>query len=377
MEPVPNNEAATSRHELKQIQLDLAELRKLLGNEWETADEVFKNITYFKDWLPRTQWAYRDRTQTYLLFNTQPTNLKKQLVKVDWTRHCAAKDAAKGSLKTMQNWILSWRHVRPRAETALCALYTRELKQGPKEQLRTWYEKIQKVGEDAYGRNKHMWTLPQRRIVARAFISGCRYHKAHWHLQQDTLEGMDERLINVHLNHCRNVFEESRGCENQHPYVTLQWEAERRTTNTTASATVWTNNSSNRMSVDPSRNSSNRMSVQAVNPAREEPYNPQCYHCGDYGHIIRSCPTRPPRPRGAPGPPARQEASSPETRADPRGGPPKASTAGDRRPRAAMAALLPLERAESSRLHHARVHGLQQHQQHREQRPPQPRSGTR
>ena len=214
VEPVPVNEATTSPHELKQIQLDLAELRKHLGNEWETADEVFKNITYFKEWLPRTQWAYRDRAR----------DVPPQLIKVDWTRNCAAKDAAKGSLKTMQNWILSWRHVRPRAETALCALYTQELKQGPKEQLRTWYEKIQEVGEDAYGRNKHMWSLQKWRI------------EAHWHLQQDVLEGMDERLIDVHLNHCRNMFEESKGCENQHPYVSLQRETERRTPNATASA---------------------------------------------------------------------------------------------------------------------------------------------
>ena len=96
------------------------------------------------------------------------------------------------------------------------------MKQGLKEQLRTWYEKIQEVGEDAYGRNKHMWSLQQRLIVARAFIAGCRYHKAHWHLQQDVLEGMDERLIDVHLDHCRNVFEESKGCEN--PNVSIQRE---------------------------------------------------------------------------------------------------------------------------------------------------------
>ena len=258
VEPVPINEAATSPHELKQIQADLTELWKNLGNHWETADEVFKNITFFNEWLPRTQWAYRDRAQTYLLFNTLPTNLKKELVKVDWTRNCAAKNAVKGSLQTMQNWILSWRHVRPKSETALRALYTQELKQGPKEQLRTWYEKIQEVGEDAYGRNKHMWALQQRRIVAQAFIAGCKYHKAHWQLKQDTLEGMDKRLINVHLNHCRNVFEESKECENQHPYVSLQREAERHTPTATAAATVRTNNSSNRMSMDPSRNSSNK-----------------------------------------------------------------------------------------------------------------------
>ena len=120
---------------------------------------------------------------------------------------------AKGSLQTMQNWILTWRHVCPKSKTALLALYTQELKQGPKEQLRTWYEKIQEVGEDAYGRNKHMWALQQRHIVAQAFIAGCRYHKAHWHLKQDILEGR-ERLIDVHLDHCRNVFEESKGCEN-------------------------------------------------------------------------------------------------------------------------------------------------------------------
>ena len=181
--------------------------------------------------------------------------------------------------------------------------------------------------------------------VSIIFISWCRYHKAHWHLQQDTLEGMDKRLIDVHLNLCRNVFGESKGCENQHPYVSLQRETERRPPNATASATVRTNNSSNRMSVDPSRNSSNRMSVQAVNPAREEPWNPQCYNCGEYGHIIRACPTKPPRTHGPEGrPPARQEAATPppKTRAGPRGGPPEASTASDRCPRAASAALLSL-----------------------------------
>ena len=115
-----------------------------------------------------------------------------------------------------------------------------------------------------------MWALQQRRIVAQAFIAGCRYHKAHWHLKQDTLEGMDERLIDVHLDHCRNVFEESKGCENQHPYVSLQREAERQT----PTATVRTNNSSNRMSVDPSRNSSNKMSVQAVNRPGKRPGTP-------------------------------------------------------------------------------------------------------
>ena len=138
VDPVPISDAATTPHELKQIQVDLTDLRKNLGNHWETADEVFKNITFFNEWLPRTQWAYRDRAQTYLLFNTLPTNLKKELVKVDWTRNCAARNMAKGSLQTFQNWILTWRHVCPKSKTALLALYTQELKQGPKEQLRTW-----------------------------------------------------------------------------------------------------------------------------------------------------------------------------------------------------------------------------------------------
>ena len=145
------------------------------------------------------------------------------------------------------------------------------------------------MGEDAYGRNKYMWTLQQRRIVAQAFIAGCRYHKAHWHLKQDTLGGMDERLIDVHLDHCRNVFEESKGCENQHPYVSLQREAERQTTAAPAAATARTNNSSNRMSVDPSRNSSNRMSVQAVAAVKEEGPDYPCWNCGRAGHYRRQC----------------------------------------------------------------------------------------
>jgi len=252
VDPVPISDAATTPHELKQIQVDLTDLRKNLPNYWETADEVFKNINFFNDWLPRTQWADNQKAQIYLMFNTLPRNLKKQLIKAGWTRSCAAQDTTRGSLQVMQNWILSWRHVRHKAETALRALYTQELKQGSKEQLRTWYEKIQEVGEDAYGHNKYMWTLPQRRIVAQAFIAGCRYHKAHWHLKQDTLEGLDERLIDVHLDHCRHVFEESKGCENQHPYVSLQREAERQTTAAPAAATARTHNSSNRMSVDPS-----------------------------------------------------------------------------------------------------------------------------
>ena len=214
---MPIDEAATTPNALKQIQVDLAELRKHV-KEWETADKVFNNLTHFKEWLPRMQWAFKDKAQIYLLYNTLPPNLQKQLLKVEWTKHCVAGHATKGSLQTMEDWILSWRHVRPRIETALSTLYSGELKQG----LRTWYEKIQGVGEDAFRPNKYMWSLAQRLLVAQAFIKGCRYHKAHWHLLQDALEGMDERAIDKHLNHCRNVFEESKGCENQHPYVTLQ-----------------------------------------------------------------------------------------------------------------------------------------------------------
>ena len=317
--PVPIADAATTPHELKQLQVDLTDLRKSIPNEWETADEVFKNINLFNDWLPRTQWNYNPKAKIYLMFNTLPRNLKKQLIKVGWTKRCADQDTTRGSLQAMQNWILSWRHVRPKGETALRALYTQELRQGPKEQLRTWYEKIQEVGEDAYGHNKYLWSLPQRRIVAQAFIVGCRYNKANWHLKQDTLEGLDERLIDVHLDHCRNVFEESKVCENQHPYVSLQREAERHPTAAPAAATTRTNHSTNRMSVDPSRNSSNRMSVQAVAGAREERFPFRCYNCGQEGHAIRQC-TNPHVPGQGP----RQEGSrgGPRGRLQGRGQPP-------------------------------------------------------
>ena len=127
VEPVPINEAATTPHELKQIQVDLTELRKHLGNHWETAEEVFKNITFFNEWLPRTQWAYRDRAQTYLLFNTLPGNFKKQLVKVDWTRNCAAKNVAKDPRSSSAHGTRryrKWRRMRMGA-TSTCGPYSR------------------------------------------------------------------------------------------------------------------------------------------------------------------------------------------------------------------------------------------------------------
>ena len=89
-----------------------------------------------------SQRAFKHKAQIYLLYNTLPPNLHKHLLKVEWTKHGAASHATKECLQTLEDWILSCRHVRPRTETALSALYSGELKQGPKEQLHTWYEKI-------------------------------------------------------------------------------------------------------------------------------------------------------------------------------------------------------------------------------------------
>ena len=66
VEPVPIDKAATSATGLKQIQVDLAELRKHV-TEWETADEVYTDLAHFKEWLPRTQWAFKEKAQIYLL----------------------------------------------------------------------------------------------------------------------------------------------------------------------------------------------------------------------------------------------------------------------------------------------------------------------
>ena len=131
----------------------------------------------------------------------------------------------KGSLQTQEDWILTWRHMRHKTETALSALYGGELKQGPKEQLSTWYEKIQEVGEDSFRLNKYIWTLALCRLEASVFINRTRYKQANCFLLQNVLEGLDERAIDDHLYH-RNVFNESKGCENQHSYVAMQREAD-------------------------------------------------------------------------------------------------------------------------------------------------------
>ena len=40
----------------------------------------------------------------------------------------------------------------------------------------------QEVGEDAFGPNKYIWTLAQRRLVASVFIEGARYRQANHYL---------------------------------------------------------------------------------------------------------------------------------------------------------------------------------------------------
>ena len=97
---------------------------------WETTEEVYHNLIHFKEWLPRSQWAHKEKAQIYLLYNCLPTNLKKKLL-----------------------------NIHPKTETALSVLYGGELKQGPH------------------------------------------------------LEGLDERAIKDHLYHCRNVFNENKGCD--------------------------------------------------------------------------------------------------------------------------------------------------------------------
>ena len=89
--------------------------------------------------------------------------------------------------------ILQWRHMRPKMETTLAALYGGRLKQRNKEKLSTWYEKIQEVGEDAFGPTKYTWALAQRRLVASVFIEGSNYRQANHYLLQTVLEGLDEQ----------------------------------------------------------------------------------------------------------------------------------------------------------------------------------------
>ena len=47
MEPMPIKAAALSPAGIKQIQLDLAEIRKHMA-KWESAVELYRNLTYLK-----------------------------------------------------------------------------------------------------------------------------------------------------------------------------------------------------------------------------------------------------------------------------------------------------------------------------------------
>ena len=90
--------------------------------QWKSANDDNRNLTYFKQWLPRSQWVHKEKAQIYLVYNCLQTNLQKKLLKVEWIQACAANHAAKGSLQALENWILTWRHMRPKTETALSAL---------------------------------------------------------------------------------------------------------------------------------------------------------------------------------------------------------------------------------------------------------------
>ena len=53
VEPVSIDDTATSATGMKQIQVDLAQLRKHMM-EWKTAGDVYTNLAHFKEQLPRT-----------------------------------------------------------------------------------------------------------------------------------------------------------------------------------------------------------------------------------------------------------------------------------------------------------------------------------
>ena len=99
-----------------------------------------------------------------------------------------ADHANRGTMRALESWILQWKFVHPKAETAKKALYAKLLKQKPKEQL---FTVVKEVGEDAFGEMKHTWTVAQRRLVVSAFINGFKYKQANHHLQQKILEGID------------------------------------------------------------------------------------------------------------------------------------------------------------------------------------------
>ena len=60
MEPMPIKAATLFPAGIKQIQLDLAEIRKHMA-KWESEGEVYRNLTYLKKQVPRSQWAQKEK----------------------------------------------------------------------------------------------------------------------------------------------------------------------------------------------------------------------------------------------------------------------------------------------------------------------------
>ena len=158
--------------------------------------------------------------------------------------------------------------VLPKADTAKSALLCSKLrKQTPKVQLFTIYEKVQEVGEDAFGLMKHTRTVAQRRLVASAFINDSKSKQVnHDYSRRSSREWMGTPLRTTYPFQCTIVFRKRKECENQHPYVAMLDEPAQLSLYGAAPAAHKASTSSIRMSVNPSRNPTQRMSVPAVKP---------------------------------------------------------------------------------------------------------------
>ena len=199
----------------------LADLMKMRKSDlqWATRKDLLKNLKAFQDTFLDSVWRCNKKAQIFLLWHCLPEDLRLKLDEVRWVQACIDSDPHYGTFRKLENWLRQWYQLESKEIMAQSAIRRALLKQGPRETLESYWDRVETLGEDAFGQ-WYTWDPAVRLLVAKAFIKRCRHKNAWYHLEAEVMASLDVSKIYDHLDRCARIFGERGKLDQQrHPLV--------------------------------------------------------------------------------------------------------------------------------------------------------------